>query len=210
MLLEEITLREKIKQVGIGVCYGLVGGGVGLIILALASKNHNVYGTVADWVGAAGTIWAVVVALKLKKQKGILDVKAYCSAKKLPKEVDDPSGFPGKSIHAEPVTQFRIILSNMGDANILVTSIKAKFGDDCDYDFVLFKPVVISSGDVKSLLFNGLGSKYGDSADIGIFNSAYPISVFEYIKANKIKLVVTSHDRKTTKWPITIEEPKKS
>ena len=86
----------------------------------------------------------------------------------------------------------------------------AKFGDDWDYDFVLFKPVVISSGDVKSLLFNGLGSKYGDSADIGIFNSSYPISVFEYIKANKIKLVVTSHDRKTTKWPITIEEPKKS
>ncbi|MCX2666599.1 hypothetical protein [Leuconostoc mesenteroides] len=203
-------MKEKIKQVGIGVCYGLVGGGVGLIILALALKNHNVFGTVADWFGAVGTILAVVVALKQKKQKGILDVIAYCSTKYFPIEVDDPSGIPGKSLHADQVTQFRIILSNMGDANILVTSIKAKFGDDFDYDFVLFKPVVISSGDVKSLLFNGLGSKYGDSADIGVFNSPYPISVFKYIKANKVKLVVTSHDGKTTKWPIKIEEPKKA
>lgn len=203
-------MKEKIKQVGIGVCYGLVGGGVGLIILALALKNHNVFGTVADWFGAVGTILAVVVALKQKKQKGILDVIAYCSTKYFPIEVDDPSGIPGKSLHADQVTQFRIILSNMGDANILVTSIKAKFGDDFDYDFVSFKPVVISSGDVKSLLFNGLGSKYGDSADIGVFNSPYPISVFKYIKANKVKLVVTSHDGKTTKWPIKIEEPKKA
>lgn len=66
--MEEITLKEKTKQVGIGVCYGLVGGGVGLIILAVASKNQNVYGTVADWVSGIGTIATVVAAIIIAKK----------------------------------------------------------------------------------------------------------------------------------------------
>lgn len=62
-------MKEKIKQVGIGVCYGLVGGGVGLIILALASKNPNVYGTVADWVSGIGAITAIFfVYIQIKQQ----------------------------------------------------------------------------------------------------------------------------------------------
>lgn len=61
-------MKEKTKQVGIGVCYGLVGGGVGLIILAVASKNQNVYGTVADWVSGIGTIATVVAAIIIAKK----------------------------------------------------------------------------------------------------------------------------------------------
>lgn len=163
------------------------------------------WGTVPDWFGAVGTIAAVIVALMRKKQKGILEVRAFCSEKRLFMEVDDPSGKPGKSIHEKRVTQFKIILSNIGDANLLVTSLEVEIKKNWLYDFALFEPVVVTSGDVKNLIFNGLGSKYEGGADKGIFSDPFSISVLEYVKANKSKLIVTSHDGQKTSWPIEIK-----
>ena len=58
-----------IRQVFLGLAYGLIGGFIGLIILALACKNYNVFGNVADWVSGSGTIIGIYFVYRQIKQQ---------------------------------------------------------------------------------------------------------------------------------------------
>ena len=69
-------MKEKIEQVGIGIFYGLIGGIIGLIILAVALSDSKTFGNVTDWIGSIGTLLAVIVSLYLANRRPRPDLEA--------------------------------------------------------------------------------------------------------------------------------------
>ena len=57
---------------------------------------------------------------------------------------------------------------------------------------------------LKSLLNVGLNS---DNFDNISNNKFFPKKVYDYVKTNKIKLSLTTHEGKKTDWPIEVMKP---
>lgn len=91
-------------------------------------------------VGAAGTIGTVWFASYTKKQKGIINAKVSCRVRKIPQIIDDPSGRSGKVAHSQNVTEFQVILSNLGNANLLVTELEVEIEKDCKFNLIMSNP----------------------------------------------------------------------
>ncbi|MBZ5985010.1 hypothetical protein KIJ05_07750 [Leuconostoc gelidum subsp. gasicomitatum] len=193
------------SQFAKGLLYGLCGGGIGLFILFVISGNPKIYGNIADWIGAVGTIGAIILALYTRKQMGIINAKVYCSIKLSATGEEDPNGKPGKTLHMVEKTQFKVILSNLGNANLLVTGLEVEIEPDCHYNLVISKPELIETGNVKILFYNGIDIFSSDVDKPDDFGGLFPKAVYEYIKSNKIKLILTTHDGSKTKWPIEIQ-----
>lgn len=162
------------------------------------------WGSVADWIAAIGTVGAVVFALYNRKQRGIINANVYCELIRDPIFVDDPSGVPGRSLHAKKITHFEIILSNLGNANLLVTEINVDLGNQLNLNLVLMRPEIIEAGNVRLLDYVGVGLL---ASEINSKNrcDAFDEVVFDHIKSNKTEVEITTQNGKKTKWPI---EPK--
>lgn len=162
------------------------------------------WGNVADWFGAIGTIGAVVLALYTRKKRGITNVKVYCEIKRHPVLLDDPSGRPGKVEYFKKITQFRVILSNIGNASILVTGINVDIDSNLNINLALGRPEIVESGDVRVIEYVGFGLL---STEINSKNNnkEFGPEIFEYVKSHKKEIELTTHDGITTKWPIEIK-----
>lgn len=157
------------------------------------------WGNVPSWLGAFGTIGAVWFAVFTRKQKGIINAKVYCRIKKSPYLIEDPSGKPGKTIDPTDITEFQVILSNLGNANILVTKLEVEIEKDCKFNLIMTNPKVIKAGDVQTIYCNGFDNISN--------NKFFPKKVYDYVKTNKIKLSLTTHEGKKTDWPIEVMKP---
>ncbi|GDZ84756.1 hypothetical protein EFN63_08095 [Leuconostoc citreum] len=62
-------MKDWIKQAGTGIFYGLIGGAIGLAILAMSSNNHDTFGNVADWVSGIGSVGAIYFVYRQIKQQ---------------------------------------------------------------------------------------------------------------------------------------------
>ncbi|GEP75474.1 hypothetical protein [Weissella thailandensis] len=182
---------------------GITGGVTATIIVFLIQEfvyeNPKIYGNVAEWVGAAGTIGTVWFASYTKKQKGIINAKVSCRVRKIPQIIDDPSGRSGKVAHSQNVTEFQVILSNLGNANLLVTELEVEIEKDCKFNLIMSNPKVIKAGDVQTIYCNGFDNISN--------NKFFPKKVYDYVKTNKIKLSLTTHEGKKTDWPIEVMKP---
>lgn len=161
------------------------------------------WGSVADWIAAIGTVGAVAFALCTRKQRGIINAKVYCELIQYPMLVDDPSGVPGKSIHAKKITHFKIILSNLGNANLLVTEMNVKIADQTNFNLALMRPEMIESENVRIIDYVGYGLLASEINSENHFNT-FDATVFEYIKSNKTEIELITQNGKKTKWPIQI------
>lgn len=162
------------------------------------------FGSVPDWIAAIGTVGAVVFALYNRKQRGIINAKVYCELIRYPMFVDDPSGVPGRSLHAKRITHFEIILSNLGNANLLVTEINVDIGDQSNHNLVLMRPEIIEAGNVRLLDYVGIGLLASEVNSKNHFDT-FDAKLFDYIKSNDIAIELKTQNGKKKKWPIELK-----
>lgn len=67
-------MKDWVKSVIVGIVGGLfgglMGGALGLLVLAIALKNYNAFGNVADWLSGIGTFGAILMVLfQIRKDK---------------------------------------------------------------------------------------------------------------------------------------------
>lgn len=189
-------MKDWIKPVIVGTIGGLLGGMLCLIVLAIAYNNSGVFGNVADWFGAVGTISAVWIALYLRKGKPIIEIQAHI--KMVPHLVDwgdtDQNGETLYENHGYKL-EVRIFASNLGNADVLITDMCTRVLENYEYKFIE-KPMVLKSGCVTEIESDGT---YGNP-----FEEPFRKHNLDFIKTNNSQLIVKTHNGKTYKSKIVI------
>lgn len=73
-MIKKLIKLEIVKQVAKGLGYGVAGGLLGLLFLAIISNDPEKFGNVADWLSGVGSVIAIFfVYAQIKQQSRISD-----------------------------------------------------------------------------------------------------------------------------------------
>lgn len=189
-------MKDWVKQLIVGIAGGLLGGMLCLIILDAAYNNSGVFGNVADWLAAVGTIGAVWVALYLRKGKPIIEIQAYIEM--VPHLVDwGDTNQNGETIYENHGSklEMQIFVSNLGNADVLITDISTMMLKNYEYKFIE-RPMVLKSSCVTEI--------ESDGTDGNPFDEPFRKRNLDFIKTNNSQLIVKIQSGKIYKSKIFI------